>query len=211
MEAKGVPFLVVGLGNPGPEYALSPHNAGFMTVDRIAAQAGVAFKNRRCRALTATCFINGREVILAKPETFMNLSGASVGALVREFKADPKRDLVVVYDELDFPLGTAKIRERGSSGGHNGAGNIIKALGSDEWLRIRIGVGLNLPPEAEEARGGKRPGREYLLSPLSKKDLKTLDEVIDRAADAVRRILEEGRTAAMNDFNRRERTGPPDE
>jgi PTH1 family peptidyl-tRNA hydrolase len=210
-EARGVPFLVVGLGNPGPEYALSPHNAGFMTVDRIAAQAGVAFKNRRCRALTATCFIVGREVILAKPETFMNLSGASVGALIREFRADPKRDLVVVYDELDLTLGTAKIKERGSAAGHNGARSIISALDSDEWLRIRIGVGLSLPPEAAEARGGSRPGRDYLLSPLSKKDLKTLDEVVDRAADAVRWILEKGTTAAMNEFNRRERTGPADE
>ncbi len=211
METKGAPFLVVGLGNPGPEYVLSPHNAGFMAVDRIAAEAGVAFKNRRCRALTATCFIAGREVILAKPETFMNLSGASVGALLREFRADPKRDLVVIYDELDFPLGTAKIKERGSSGGHNGARNIISALDSDEWLRIRIGVGPNLPAEVVEAKMGRRPGRDYLLSPMGKKDLKALDEVLGRVAGAVRQILTDGPTATMNEFNRRERTGPAEE
>ncbi len=211
METKGVPFLVVGLGNPGPEYVLSPHNAGFMAVDRIAAEAGVAFKNRRCRALTATCFIAGREVILAKPETFMNLSGASVGALLREFRADPKRDLVVIYDELDFPLGTAKIKERGSSGGHNGARNIISALDSDEWLRIRIGVGPNLPAEVVEAKMGRRPGRDYLLLPMGKKDLKALDEVLGRVAGAVRQILTDGPTATMNEFNRRERTGPAEE
>jgi PTH1 family peptidyl-tRNA hydrolase len=182
-----------------------------MAVDRIAGQAGVAFKNRRCRALTATCFIAGREVILAKPETFMNLSGNSVAALIREFHADPQRDLVVLYDELDLPLGKVKIKERGSAAGHNGALSIINALESQEWLRIRIGVGLNLPPEVMEARWGKRPGSDYLLSPLRKADLATLDEVLDRVADAVRKIVEVGATAAMNEFNRRERTGPAEE
>jgi PTH1 family peptidyl-tRNA hydrolase len=211
MEAtasKNVPFLVVGLGNPGPEYASTPHNAGFLAVDRIAGQAGVAFKNRRCRAITATCFIAGREVILAKPETFMNLSGNSVAALVREFHADPTRDLVVLYDELDLPLGKVKINERGSAAGHNGARSIISSLASQDWLRIRIGVGLDLPPEAIEARGGKRLGRDYLLSSLRKSDLTTLDEVLDRVAQAVRVIVELGPAAAMNEFNRRERTGP---
>jgi peptidyl-tRNA hydrolase, PTH1 family len=208
-ESKNVPFLVVGLGNPGPEYANTPHNAGFLAVDRIAEQAGVAFKNRRCRALTATCFIAGREVILAKPETFMNLSGGSVAALVQEFEANPERDLAVLYDELDLPFGTVKIKERGSAAGHNGARSIINALESQDWLRIRIGVGLNLPPEAVETRGGKRLGRDYLLSPLRKSDLTTLDEVLDRVAQAVRTIVEVGPAAAMNEFNRREQTGPP--
>lgn len=211
VESKGVPFLVVGLGNPGPEYALTPHNAGFMAVERIAADAGVAFKNRRCRALTANCFIAGREVILAKPETFMNLSGVSVGALLREFRADPRRDLVVLYDELDFPLGSAKIKDRGSSGGHNGARNIISALDSDQWLRIRIGVAPNMPPDAPAKKMGRRPGRDYLLSPMGKNDLNALDEVLGRVAEAVRQILTDGPSAAMNQFNRRERTGPAEE
>jgi PTH1 family peptidyl-tRNA hydrolase len=103
-ERRG-PFLVVGLGNPGPEYQWTPHNAGFMAIDRIAQQEGVVVQNRRCRAATATCRMAGREVILAKPETFMNLSGASVSALVREFEADPVRDLLVIYDELDQGTG----------------------------------------------------------------------------------------------------------
>jgi len=193
----------VGLGNPGLEYLWTPHNAGFMAIDRIAQQEGVVVQNRRCRAMTATCRLGGRQVILAKPETFMNLSGASVSALVQEFEADPARDLLVIYDELDLALGTFKIRERGSPAGHNGARSVTGALGTQEWLRLRIGVGLNLPPEAAVA-GAKRPGRDYLLSPMRKADLTVLDEVLDRVATATRRILEAGPSAAMNEFNRKE-------
>jgi PTH1 family peptidyl-tRNA hydrolase len=197
------PFLVIGLGNPGLEYLWTPHNAGFMAIDRIAQQAGVVVQNRRCRATTATCRMAGREVVLAKPETFMNRSGEAVAALVREFEADPTRDLLVIQDELDLVLGSLKIRERGSPAGHNGARSVTSALGSQEWLRIRIGVGLNLPPEAIAA-GGRRPGRDYLLSPMRKADLTVLDEVLDRVATATRRILSDGPAAAMNEFNRKD-------
>lgn len=141
----------MGLGNPGLEYLWTPHNAGFMAIDRIAQQEGVVVQNRRCRAMTATCRIAGRQVILAKPETFMNLSGASVSALVhefaQEFETDPAQNLLVIYDELDLALGTFKIRERGSPAGHNGARSVTGALGTQEWLRLRIGVGQNLPPK----------------------------------------------------------------
>jgi PTH1 family peptidyl-tRNA hydrolase len=201
------PFLVVGLGNPGPEYLWTPHNAGFMAIDRIAQQEGVVVQNRRCRAVTATCRMAGREVVLAKPETFMNLSGLAVAALVREFEADPARDLLVIHDELDLTLGSFKIRERGSAAGHNGARSITGALGNQEWLRLRIGVGPDLPPEAIAA-GGRRPGRDYLLSPMRKADLTVLDEVLDRVATATCRMIELGPAAAMNEFNRRERNGP---
>ena len=194
----------MGLGNPGLEYQWTPHNAGFMAIDRIAQQEGVVVGNRRCRAATATCRIAGREVILAKPETFMNLSGLAVAALVREFEADPAKDLLVIYDELDLELGTFKIRERGSPAGHNGARSVTGALGNQEWLRLRIGVGLNLPPEAIAAGGGKRPGRDYLLSPMRKADLAVLDEVLDRVATATRRVVSEGPGPAMNEFNRKE-------
>jgi PTH1 family peptidyl-tRNA hydrolase len=203
-ESRTGPYLVVGLGNPGNEYLWTPHNAGFMAIDRIAQQEGVVVSNRRCRALTATCRLAGRRVVLAKPETFMNLSGAAVAALVREFEADPAQDLVVVYDELDLALGKLKIRERGSPAGHNGARSVTAALGTQEWLRLRIGVGPNLPPEAIAA-GGRRPGKDYLLSPFRKAELGVLDEVLDRAATAVRRILEAGPAAAMNEFNRKEK------
>jgi PTH1 family peptidyl-tRNA hydrolase len=189
------------LGNPGPEYFWTPHNAGFMVIDRIAAQEGVVVENRRCRATTATCRIAGRRVVLAKPETYMNLSGMAVAALLREFEADSTRDLLVIYDELDLTLGKIKIRERGSPAGHNGARSVTAALGSQEWLRLRIGVGRDLPPEAAASQRG---GKDYLLSPMRKADLAVLDEVLDRAATAVRRIIEVGPAAAMNEFNRRE-------
>ncbi len=199
------PVLVVGLGNPGPEYVWTPHNAGFMAIDRFAQQEGVVVQNRRCRATTATCRIAGRQVVLAKPETFMNLSGLAVAALVHEFEADPARDLLVIYDELDLVLGTLKIRERGSPAGHNGARSVTSALGSQEWLRLRIGVGPDLPPEAIAAGGGRRPGRDYLLSPMRKADLTVMDEVLDRVAKATRRIIESGPGPAMNEFNRKDR------
>ncbi len=175
-----------------------------MAIDRIAQQEGVVVQNRRCRAITASCRIAGRAVVLAKPETYMNLSGVSVAALIQEFEADPARDLLIIHDELDLKLGTFKIRERGSPAGHNGARSITGALGTQEWLRLSIGVGLNLGPEAEAAGGGRRPGKDYLLSPMRKAELAVLDEVLDRVATATRRILEMGPSAAMNEFNRKE-------
>jgi peptidyl-tRNA hydrolase, PTH1 family len=207
-ESRKSPFLIVGLGNPGLEYLWTPHNAGFMAIDRIAQQEGVVVQNRRCRAMTATCRIGGRLVVLAKPETYMNLSGSAVAALVDEFEADPAKDLLVIYDELDLVLGNFKIRERGSPAGHNGARSVTGALGTEEWLRLRIGVAPNLPTEAIVAGGGARQGRDYLLSPMRKADLAVLDEVLDRVATAVRRILTDGPAAAMNEFNRKdEKTG----
>ena len=201
------PFVVVGLGNPGMEYVWTPHNAGFMAIDRIAQQERVAVQNRRCKALTGATRLSNREVILAKPETFMNLSGGSVTALLREFEIDAERrarNLVVVYDELDLPLGKIKIRERGSPAGHNGARSISGALESNEWLRIRIGVGPDLPAEAIAAGARRRGGMDYLLSPMRKADLAVLDEVLDRVAIAVRMIVDLGPAAAMNEFNRRD-------
>jgi len=202
---------VVGLGNPGLEYLWTPHNAGFMAIDRIAQQEGVVVQNRRCRAVTATVRWAGREVVLAKPETYMNLSGAALAALVQELEIDPLQDLLVIYDELDLALGTFKIRERGSTAGHNGARSVTGALGSEEWLRLRIGVRPDLPPEAIAAGGGSRAGRDYLLSPMRKADLSVLDEVLDRVATATRRIIQEGPGPAMNEFNRRERNSPAEQ
>jgi PTH1 family peptidyl-tRNA hydrolase len=201
--------LVVGLGNPGIEYQFTPHNAGFLAIDRLAEQSGVAVVNRRCRALTATARIAGREVVLAKPETYMNLSGLSVRALVEEFGMEVGeesgeergRELIVIYDEIDLALGTLRIRERGSSAGHNGAKSISGALGSEEWLRIRIGVAPQDEAAAESARRGRT---DYLLTPMRKAQLVVLDEVLDRTARAVETVLTKGASAAMNEFNRRE-------
>jgi PTH1 family peptidyl-tRNA hydrolase len=193
--------LLVGLGNPGIGYQFTPHNAGFLAIDRIAGDHGAVVANRRCRALTATVRIASRDVILAKPETFMNLSGVAVQALVKEYDVDPQRDLIVLYDEVEFSLGTLRIRERGSSGGHNGVKSISGALGSEEWIRIRIGVAPELPAAAESAR---RRRKDYVLTPFRKTELALLDEVLDRAAKAVEIILAQGVGAAMNEFNRRE-------
>lgn len=204
MAAEGV-LLVVGLGNPGIEYQFTPHNAGFLAVDRIADDHGVAVANRRCRAVTAKVKIAGREVVLAKPETFMNLSGLSVAALVEEFEVDPRRDLLVLYDELDLPLGAIRVRERGSPAGHNGARSISGALRSDDWARVRIGVGPD-----EDAGSAFRRGKDYLLTPLRKGDLATLDEVLDRVAKAVEAVVARGLGAAMNEFNRRD-NGPAEQ
>lgn len=198
-------MLVVGLGNPGIEYQFTPHNAGFLAVDRIADDHGATVANRRCRAVTAKIEIAGREVILAKPETFMNLSGLSIAALVEEFEVDPSRDLLVLYDELDLPLGAVRVRERGSPAGHNGARSISGALRTDDWARIRIGVGPD-----EDAGSAFRRGKDYLLTPLRKADLATLDEVLDRVAQAVEVVAARGIGAAMNEFNRRD-NGPTEQ
>jgi PTH1 family peptidyl-tRNA hydrolase len=193
--------LVVGLGNPGIEYQFTPHNAGFLAIDRLAEQNGVAVANRRCRALTARTHIAGREVVLAKPETYMNLSGIAVQALLRELQVDAKRDLIVIYDEVDLPLGTLRIRERGSSGGHNGVKSISGALGTEEWLRIRIGIAPDADAAAESAR---RNRKDYVLTPWRNAQLEVVDEVLDRAARAVETVLAKGAGPAMNEFNRRD-------
>jgi PTH1 family peptidyl-tRNA hydrolase len=193
--------LIVGLGNPGIEYQFTPHNAGFLAIDRIADDCGVVLSNRRGRALTAKAKLAGQDVLLVKPETFMNLSGLSVAALVDEFEiAVPSADLIVLYDELAFPLGRIRIGERGSANGHNGVKSISGALGTEEWIRIRIGVGKPALADGREIKAG---GRDYLLTPMRKQELVVLDDVLDRVEDAVEMILTQGVGAAMNEFNRR--------
>jgi PTH1 family peptidyl-tRNA hydrolase len=179
--------LIVGLGNPGIEYQFTPHNLGFLTIDRIANDRGVDVRNHQCRALTARTEIAKEQVLLAKPDTFMNLSGMSVRELLDEYHLRPEADLIVIYDELDLPLGTIRIRQRGSSAGHNGMKSIIGALNTQEFLRIRLGIA----PE------------ERILKPFTKRQLKVVDEVLDTAAEAVNVILTEGPAAAMNRFNRK--------
>ena len=193
--------LIVGLGNPGIEYQFTPHNAGFLAIDRIADDCGVVLSNRRGRALTAKAKLAGQDVLLVKPETFMNLSGLSVAALVNEFEIEvPSADLIVLYDELAFPLGRIRIGERGSANGHNGVKSISGALGTEEWIRIRIGVGKPALADGREIKAG---GRDYLLTPMRKQELVVLDDVLDRVEDAVEMILTQGVGAAMNEFNRR--------
>lgn len=191
--------LIVGLGNPGPEYVFTPHNAGFLALDRIAEVCAVQIANRRCRALTSRTKLAGHDVLLAKPETFMNLSGLSVAALLQELELNVE-DLIVLHDELAFPLGTLRIHERGSAGGHNGVKSISSALGTEEWTRIRIGIGK---PPLENGREINAGGTDYLLSPMRKPELAVLDEVLDQAVRAVEAVLTKGIGAAMNEFNRK--------
>jgi peptidyl-tRNA hydrolase, PTH1 family len=179
--------LIVGLGNPGIEYQFTPHNLGFLTVDRIASDRDVEVRNHQCRALTGRTQIGDQPVLLAKPDTFMNLSGIAVRELLDEYQLRPESDLIVIYDELDLALGTIRIRQRGSSAGHNGMKSIIGALNTQEFLRIRLGI-------APEKR---------ILKPFTKRQLKVVDEVLDLAAEAVKVILTEGPEVAMNRFNRK--------
>jgi PTH1 family peptidyl-tRNA hydrolase len=179
--------LIVGLGNPGIEYQYTPHNLGFEVIDCLANEYGLEVRNRLGKALTARTEIGSEQVLLAKPETFMNLSGLSVAELAAKYEIKPEADLIVIYDELDLPLGTLRIRERGSSAGHNGMKSIIQSLGTQEFLRIRMGIS----PEKK------------ILKPFRKVLHKTVDEMIASAAEAVEVILKEGRAAAMNRFNRK--------
>ena len=189
--------LIVGLGNPGIEYQFTPHNVGFLAIDRIASEYGVEVRSRQCRALTARVVVGTETVLLAKPETFMNLSGVSVRELVSKYEIRPEEDLVVIQDELDFPLGTLRIHRRRNSAGHNGIESVIGALGTKDFLRLRMGVA----PERKI-----EDGMSYLLSPLRKAQLKVVDGMLETVADAVKVILTEGAAAAMNRFNRQPET-----
>ncbi|HET8824566.1 MAG TPA: aminoacyl-tRNA hydrolase [Terriglobales bacterium] len=186
--------LVVGLGNPGIEYQFTPHNLGFLTIDRLAERANVDVVSRRCQAVTGKTKIGGHEVMLAKPETFMNLSGLSVRKLVDEFEIEPANGLIVVYDELDLPFGTLRIKQRGGTAGHNGVESLVGSLGTDEFIRIRLGIQPDHPV---------RDGAKFVLGQFKKSQLEAVSDLIDRAADAVEAILKDGVAAAMNRFNQR--------
>ena len=199
--------LVVGLGNPGIEYQFTPHNAGFLAIDRIAERCGAVVSNRRGRALTGTARLAGKQILLAKPETYMNLSGVAVAALLGELEEDVEEGnasgprLIVLYDDVDFSLGTIRVKERGSSAGHNGVKSVSSSLGTEEWTRIRIGIA---PEEEQAAEAARRQRKEYVLKQLRNSELKLLDEGLEKAADAVEMILRDGVAAAMNKFNQRE-------
>jgi peptidyl-tRNA hydrolase, PTH1 family len=186
--------LIVGLGNPGEQYQFTPHNMGFLAIDLIAQQAKVEVRNRQCRALTARAVIGSEQVLLAKPETFMNLSGLAVRELITEYEVRPEFDLIVIQDELDFSLGTVRIHARRNSAGHNGIESIIGALGTKDFLRVRVGVA----PDHK-----LQDGQSYLLGPFRKAQMNAVDEALSKAVEAVNAILTEGAAAAMNRINRK--------
>jgi len=196
-------LLVAGLGNPGEEYALTPHNLGFLTVDRLAERHGIRVTRKDSRALIGLGEIGlgeiglgeieGREVMLAKPQTYMNLSGTSLAPLMAKHMIGLE-DLIVVYDELDLPWQTLKIKPKGSAAGHNGMKSLISSLNSSEFVRVRLGVHPGHPI---------RSGVEYLLAPMKRSQMKELEEFTGVAADAVRSIIAEGVEKSMTKFNRR--------
>ena len=186
-------FLVAGLGNPGEEYALTPHNLGFLTVDRLAEQHGIRITRRDSKALIGTGEIDGREVMLAKPQTFMNLSGTSLAPLMEKHGIELGQ-FVVVYDELDLPWRALRIKPKGSAAGHNGMKSAIQSLKTNEIVRVRLGIHPGHPI---------RDGAEFVLAPIKRSQMKELDEFISFAADAIRSIIAEGVEKSMTRFNRR--------
>ncbi len=186
-------FLVAGLGNPGEEYAQTPHNLGFLTIDCLAERHGIRVTRRDSRALVGIGDIDGREVMLAKPQTYMNLSGGSLASLM-EKHAIGIADVVVVYDELDLPWTSVRIKPRGSAAGHNGMKSIISSLGSSEVVRVRLGIHPGHPIKS---------GADFVLAPMGKARMKEVDDFVGYAADAVRSIIAEGVAKAMTKFNRR--------
>ena len=188
----GAPALVVGLGNPGEKYENTRHNVGFLTVDELAERARVPVQKLKHRALTNTLEVGGVKVLLMKPVTYMNLSGEAVGEAARFYKIPPER-VLVISDDVSLPLGKLRIRKGGSAGGHNGLKSIIQHLGTDQFPRIKVGVGQKPHPDYDMA--------DWVLSKFAGEDLKTITEAIRKAADAVECLIQEGPDKAMNRFN----------
>jgi len=186
-------WLIVGLGNPGPEYQWTPHNLGFLAVDELANRGSIRVERPEAKALVGRGRLAGQEVLLAKPQTFMNLSGIAVRELLEKYELG-RAGLLVVWDERDLPWGTIRIRERGSPGTHNGAKSVVNALGTEEFARVRLGVGPDHPVGDLAA---------YVLRPMKKAELEVAATMIEEAANAVELILTHGLAPAMNRFNHR--------
>jgi PTH1 family peptidyl-tRNA hydrolase len=184
-------FLVVGLGNPGPRYAATRHNAGFFVLDELGARVGGSFKTHKSRADVLEGRLAGTSVVLAKPRSFMNESGGPVSALSRFYKIGPEQ-IIVVHDELDLPFGGLRLKRGGGEGGHNGLRSISPSLGSKDYVRVRFGIGR--PP-------GRQDPADYVLREFGSAERKELEFLIDRAADAAEKVVGAGLEAAQNEFN----------
>ena len=187
-------YIIVGLGNPGKEYGGTRHNIGFDVIELLAGQENISVAEKKHKALIGKGVVAGQRCILSKPQTFMNLSGESVRALLDYYKADEKEELIVISDDVSLDVGQIRIRKKGSAGGHNGLKNIIAMLGHDTFIRVKMGVG-------EKPRGWDLA--DYVLGRFSGPERKIMDEAAERAADAIRSIITQGADAAMNDFNRK--------
>ncbi|MHB8501880.1 MAG: aminoacyl-tRNA hydrolase [Candidatus Acidiferrales bacterium] len=185
--------LIVGLGNPDPEYQWTPHNLGFMAVDELANRASIRVERPEGKALAGRGKLAGEDVLLTKPQTYMNLSGISVRELLEKYELGPG-DLLVLWDEVQLPFGTIRIDRKGSGGSHNGANSVISAVGTQEFSRIRLGCGPDHPLSSR---------KEYVLRPMRKAELEVAAEMVGKAGDAVEMILAKGIEPAMNIFNRK--------
>jgi peptidyl-tRNA hydrolase, PTH1 family len=185
--------LIVGLGNPGPEYEWTPHNLGFLGIDELGRRAGIRVTRPEAKSLVGRGELAGQEVILAKPRTMMNLSGVAVRMLLEKYDSQPSQ-LIVITDDVALPWGMLRIRERGSAGGHNGLKSVIEALGTNEFLRVRLGVG------PEKVWGDLA---DYVLSTMGRAEREIAAQLVADGSHAVEMILEEGVTKAMSEFNRR--------
>lgn len=190
-EPQILQYLIAGLGNPGREFRGNRHNIGFMVVDRLAARLGVAFSRLESKALVTKAEYSGRRIVLAKPQTFMNLSGQAIGSLVRFYKVPPE-NMLVAYDEVDLPFGTIRLRPGGGSAGHKGMASVIERLATEDYPRMRLGVGR--PP-------GHMDAASYVLQDFSRAEMVTLPVFLDHAVDAVLVFVEKGLVTAMNQFN----------
>lgn len=188
----GISWLLVGLGNPGNQYAATRHNMGFMALDRLADREGFRFNKLRFRAWTGQWKVGDRQVLVMKPQTYMNLSGESVGEAARFYKV-PADHVLVISDDVSLPVGKLRIRKSGSAGGHNGLKNIIQHLGTDVFPRIKVGVGMPDHPDHEMI--------DWVISKPQGEEAKTLRAALDRAADAALSVIDEGPDRAMNRFN----------
>jgi peptidyl-tRNA hydrolase, PTH1 family len=188
--------LIVGLGNPGPEYEWTPHNMGFLALDALAGRAGIRVTRPEAKSLVGRGQIAGHEVVLAQPQTMMNLSGVAVRMLLERYEGNPA-EMIVVLDEIDLPWGMLRIRDKGRNSTHNGLKSIIGAIGTDEFLRIRIGV-------APEKIWGDR--KDYLLCSIGRNDRQVAEESVVAAAEAVESVVTEGAAKAMSRFNRKVET-----
>lgn len=187
-------YIIVGLGNPGRDYENTRHNIGFDVIDRLADQENIGVLEKKHKAVIGKGVIAGEKCILAKPQTFMNLSGESVRALLDYYKADAATDLIVVSDDVSLDVGQLRIRKKGSAGGHNGLKNIIANLGHDTFMRVKMGVG-------EKPRGWDLA--DYVLGHFPPRERETMDEAAKRAADAIRMMIAEDADTAMNEYNRK--------
>lgn len=185
-------YIIAGLGNPGKQYAQTRHNVGFDTIDILADKYNISVDTKKHKALCGKGMIEGQKVVLAKPQTFMNLSGESVRELVDFYKIDPEEELIVIYDDISLEPGKIRIRKKGSAGGHNGIKNIIAQLGTQNFQRIKVGVG-------EKPKGWDLA--DYVLGHFSKEDRGLVDDALKRAAGAVELMVQGEVDQAMNQFN----------